>query len=101
MPYFLLLDIYIVVFLVQIILLLLAWKKNNFLLWIGLYVFEIVSVVSALVIMLYYNEHPGYMLSTMGHFLISMAFSGIFLVMLLVTIPVSIIWAFTHWQDKT
>lgn len=71
-------------------------EKKNLFLWIGLHGFEIGSVIAALAIMQYYNEHPGYMLSTMGHVLVSMVFAGIFFLMLLITIPICIVRTFAH-----
>ena len=96
MDFVILKTLYVLALLSQIILLLLAWKKQSLLLWLGLHAFEILSTVTALGVMQYYNEHPGYMLSTMGHVLISMLYAGIFFVMLLITVPTCIVRTFAH-----
>ena len=87
-------NLYVAALVLQIALLVHSWKRNRWFLWLTLYGVEVISVIAALATMVYYNENPGYMLSTTGHTLISMLFADIFFVMLLVTIPTHLVRAF-------
>ena len=92
-------TLYAAALVLQIALLVRSWKKNRWYLWLLLYSTEVISTVAALATMIYYNANPGYMLSTMGHTLISLLFTWVYFILLLITIPIGIVRAFTDQQD--
>lgn len=54
------LMIYFLILFVQIAGTVFAARKNKFLFWALVYVFEILSVVGAIIAMLYFDRRPGY-----------------------------------------
>lgn len=86
-----LLCIYLFVLLAEIILLIRAWRSAKISSWIQIYILEISSSAAALAVMRYYNDHPGYLLSTMGHVLWSMGAAGVFFIMFLLTVIIHIL----------
>ena len=62
-----LLIIYLVILALQVFCLIKSCHSNRFSHWIALISFEAGTAALSFAVMHYYNTHPGYMMSTLGH----------------------------------
>lgn len=84
-----LLVMYFIILASQIMLLSFSIRKKTKKLWIGTFMFEIISAIIAFVLMWYYNSLPGYGLmpglSYFGEVLFSMGASFLYAIMLAIS----------------
>lgn len=85
----LLLIIYVIILILQIICLVFSFRKKIKKLWICLLLFDFISMVTALMLMFYYDSLPGYGfmpgLTYLGEIAFSFCATVVYLVMLLVS----------------
>lgn len=83
MAHELLFVIYLIVLLSQLVILI--RRPGSWWHWLGLYAFEAGSLLISVIVMTYYNEHPGYMMSTLGHVIWSLGASYAYGFMIVIT----------------
>lgn len=90
-----LLILYLIVFIIQIILLVKAIKRQETKNWIKVLVLEIIFILISIILLCYYNSLPGYGimpgLSYLGEILFSFGAAILYFVMLVITICAKII----------